>query len=429
MLEYKTPDEYIADVQKHIRWKRAKIVATAEVSDHIDDQYDAFVANGFDESTAMKKAIQEMGSAETVGRELDGVHRPKIDWILLALTTILLAIGILVSFLLLTPAAVFSKACAIGCGVVVVIVMYFTDYTLLIRYPKLIYGILTALTLFVSVWELRNGFYVTGYSYAYYLLLFYPVSLVGILFQLRYRKSNIPIVQYTLYVCLPLVLSMLNKSFTAFVLLLVTAIFMLIYSVKLHWFKWDKLNIIGSSSIIVLLSVVVVFSNQLYNIIPDGFYMRQDLFSQLNLFSALSNSVPIGKSTVLADGAMVDYLFDHPISLLLYNCGILPVTILVCVFGILFYLLYRTMKKQNADIGKLLATMILLIFGVKIICTFVYEMGLLPYFNTGFPFVTTGGVFIIYDMTLIGIILSISRNESIAKEWVKLKEKRRIKDE
>ena len=139
MLEYKTPDEYIADVQKHIRWKRAKIVATAELSDHIDDQYDAFVANGFDESTAMKKAIQEMGSAETVGRELDGVHRPKIDWILLALTTILLAIGILVSFLLLTPAAVFSKACAIGCGVVVVIVMYFTDYTLLIRYPKLIY--------------------------------------------------------------------------------------------------------------------------------------------------------------------------------------------------------------------------------------------------------------------------------------------------
>ena len=85
LQEYNSPDEYIADVQKHIRWKRAKVVVTKELYEHISDQFDFFVANGFEESEAMKKAIQEMGSADVVGTELDNVHRPKMNWLLLAL--------------------------------------------------------------------------------------------------------------------------------------------------------------------------------------------------------------------------------------------------------------------------------------------------------------------------------------------------------
>lgn len=62
-----------------------------------------------------------------------------------------------------------------------------------------------------------------------------------------------------------------------------------------------------------------------------------------------------------------------------------------------------------------------MIFGIKLVGTLMCEIGILPDFNIGFPFVTTGGVFIIYDLVLIGIILSIIRNESIAKDWVRLK--------
>lgn len=37
------------------------------------------------------------------------------------------------------------------------------------------------------------------------------------------------------------------------------------------------------------------------------------------------------------------------------------------------------------------------------------------------PFVITGGTFFIYDMCLIGFLLSVTRNESIAKDWITLK--------
>ena len=52
MQEYNSPEEYIKDVQRYIRWSRAKVVATRELSDHINGQYDALRENGLNESIA-----------------------------------------------------------------------------------------------------------------------------------------------------------------------------------------------------------------------------------------------------------------------------------------------------------------------------------------------------------------------------------------
>ena len=79
MQEYNSPEEYIKDVQRYIRWSRAKVVATRELSDHINDQYDALRENGLNQKEAMRKAIEEMGDADVVGTELDIVHRPKVN--------------------------------------------------------------------------------------------------------------------------------------------------------------------------------------------------------------------------------------------------------------------------------------------------------------------------------------------------------------
>lgn len=93
MQEYNSPEEYIKDVQRYIRWSRAKVVATRELSDHINDQYDALRENGLNQKEAMRKAIEEMGDADVVGTELDIVHRPKVNWLLLLIAGVLLLSG------------------------------------------------------------------------------------------------------------------------------------------------------------------------------------------------------------------------------------------------------------------------------------------------------------------------------------------------
>lgn len=135
MQEYNSPEEYIKDVQRYIRWSRAKVVATRELSDHINDQYDALRENGLNQKEAMRKAIEEMGDADVVGTELDIVHRPKVNWLLLLIAGVLLLSGILISAMLTSISLTVPKIIGIVLGVCVAAFLYFIDKTSIKQIP------------------------------------------------------------------------------------------------------------------------------------------------------------------------------------------------------------------------------------------------------------------------------------------------------
>ncbi len=82
-MAYNSPEEYLAAVQKQIRWKRAQKVVLEELRQHIDDQVDTFISQGMNRQQAIQHAIVQMGDPVTVGLELDRIHRPKTDFGLL----------------------------------------------------------------------------------------------------------------------------------------------------------------------------------------------------------------------------------------------------------------------------------------------------------------------------------------------------------
>ncbi len=352
MQEYNSPEEYIKDVQRYIRWSRAKVVATRELSDHINDQYDALRENGLNQKEAMRKAIEEMGDADVVGTELDIVHRPKVNWLLLLIAGVLLLSGILISAMLTSISLTVPKIIGIVLGVCVAAFLYFIDYTVLIRFPRALYGLLSLAAIFGLLYELWNGFAPLGYGFLFYLLLCYPIVLVGILFYEKNSESETKIIHYWLYAIFPLTLALINQAFPVFVLLLACELFIFCCGLKLKWLKWNRVNIFGVA------------------------------------------------------------------------CMLISLVFLLFVFGILFAILYRTSKKQDTEVGKLLTNTVLLIYILRIVFTALSDIGVLPNFFMCVPFVVTGGMFIIYDMALVGIILSVNRNESIAKDWIKLKSKR-----
>lgn len=156
LQEYNSPEEYIKDVQRYIRWSRAKVVATRELSDHINDQYDALRENGLNQKEAMRKAIEEMGDADVVGTELDIVHRPKVNWLLLLIAGVLLLSGILISAMLTSISLTVPKIIGIVLGVCVAAFLYFIDYTVLIRFPRALYGLLSLAAIFGLLYELSS---------------------------------------------------------------------------------------------------------------------------------------------------------------------------------------------------------------------------------------------------------------------------------
>lgn len=422
LQEYNSPEEYIKDVQRYIRWSRAKVVATRELSDHINDQYDALRENGLNQKEAMRKAIEEMGDADVVGTELDIVHRPKVNWLLLLIAGVLLLSGILISAMLTSISLTVPKIIGIVLGVCVAAFLYFIDYTVLIRFPRALYGLLSLAAIFGLLYELWNGFAPLGYGFLFYLLLCYPIVLVGILFYEKNSESETKIIHYWLYAIFPLTLALINQAFPVFVLLLACELFIFCCGLKLKWLKWNRVNIFGVACMLIFLIIGVYLLSRFYHL----FRLQENTgyLQQLDFFSVFREAELIGKSGMPVDVKVMSYFYDHPITLLLYEYGKFSLVFLLFVFGILFAILYRTSKKQDTEVGKLLTNTVLLIYILRIVFTALSDIGVLPNFFMCVPFVVTGGMFIIYDMALVGIILSANRNESIAKDWIKLKSKR-----
>ena len=92
--------DYLTAVGAQIRWQRARAPLLRELSDHITDQAADYRADGLEEAHALDRAVAEMGDPETVGKDLDRLHRPKNRWGL-ALAVLLLALaGLFLQFMI-----------------------------------------------------------------------------------------------------------------------------------------------------------------------------------------------------------------------------------------------------------------------------------------------------------------------------------------
>ena len=131
--------DYLTAVGAQIRWQRARAPLLRELSDHITDQAADYRADGLEEAHALDRAVAEMGDPETVGRDLDRLHRPKNRWGL-ALAVLLLAFaGLYLQFMIyqVTGQGVFDvyarQASWLPVSLVLLCALWFFDCSLLLR--------------------------------------------------------------------------------------------------------------------------------------------------------------------------------------------------------------------------------------------------------------------------------------------------------
>ena len=144
--------------------------------------------------------------------------------------------------------------------------MYFIDYTVLIRFPRALYGLLSLAAIFGLLYELWNGFAPLGYGFLFYLLLCYPIVLVGILFYEKNSESETKIIHYWLYAIFPLTLALINQAFPVFVLLLACELFIFCCGLKLKWLKWNRVNIFGVACMLIFLIIGVYLLSRFYHL-------------------------------------------------------------------------------------------------------------------------------------------------------------------
>ena len=164
--------EFLNTVCEQIKYKPIRNSISEELENHIEESKENYIKDGLEEKEAEEKAIAQMGNAEEIGKRLNKIHKPKLDWKLLIILIILLGFGFLVAFTKAssmvsdgydTANVIERYLCALIAGTIFSIFIYFIDYTKIMKYSNLLYIIATL----VVVYSFLFGININGLPYIY----------------------------------------------------------------------------------------------------------------------------------------------------------------------------------------------------------------------------------------------------------------------
>lgn len=244
-------DEYLKILLEQIRCKKARPYIRQELQNHMEDQIEANIHAGMSYESAEKEAVKDMGDPVEAGISFDRIHKPQIAWKLLFMIVLISVAGIVTHIMIATHmdgADAFASSryvIHVLVGIVVMMVLYFMDYTLLARYSKLIAVILLAtclLTLFfgVSINGMTYYMNIGGRVISIQaLMLFYVPIYGGVIYQyhgLGYKGFMKAVV----WMVLPILFVMRMPATMTAGLMMISMLVMLTIAVLKDWFIIPK---------------------------------------------------------------------------------------------------------------------------------------------------------------------------------------------
>ena len=237
-------EEYIKKLLEQIRFQKAHNAIEDEIRLHIEEQIEANISAGMDKEIAEKKAIEDMGDPVDAGIALDKVHRPELALGVIIIALVATAIGIVVNVLLsikrtsyyiedagrITLNGSESYICNAILGIIVMIILYFIDYTTVAKYSKV-----AAIVVFASVFAGS----IFGWSGA---IIFLMVPLfAGILYKYRGQKYRALIGSFVWIIATGIIASRQDMGIRM-IIIVICMLIELTLAIKNDWLKVPKIS-------------------------------------------------------------------------------------------------------------------------------------------------------------------------------------------
>lgn len=428
-------EDYINIVRQQIRSNRVHKDISDEIKNHIDDQIKAFISNGIDEQTATIKAIEEMGDPVIVGVELDRIHRPKPEWSVIGLTIIMVLLGLVTQLFIPNNDILIRRIVFTVIGMFVLITVYFIDYSIIGKYPKIIFFILFGLGLILAIYTTTMGIYnraslmFTQPIFSALILLFVPVF-GGIIYSFR-KKGYIGILSSGVFYLLPASICLvIGTDFGLFVQMTICCLIILTVAIIKDWFGAKKLNSLLLVFLPTLFTIIIVtisiFGNQ---------YKTERIKAWLNpleyesttgyqasmIRKVIDNSKFIGEASVPEfKGAPIEKFIpsielNNTLIYLIGKLGFAFALTIILLFVILIIRMFIVSFKQKNSLGFIISFAGTLIIASQGILYILCNLGLLLYFSGTFPLISYGNLSFVVNMCIIGLILSTFRNDNLIR--------------
>lgn len=410
---------WVNSATSQMRWKRARPVAAKELTDHLSDQYEAFLDAGMDEDAAAQATAREMGDAVETGTQLDRAWRPRPDWVMLGIVLVVAAAGLVLQYLLrphndLEWYMFFGKYAA---GTVCLLIAYFADYTILGRHCWLLYGlwVVGGLALIGPLNYRVNGKLV----YLAQWVWFFPVLFAGILFRQRGKGTR------GIGVCLLSLLGMwffatLAPSMAALTVQTVVCCGMLFMAVWRGVFgrrSRGRLALAASPVLAMALYclflyctdhhireklAVVLFPQR--DVLGDGW---QGSVIQYVMFGIRYPDCEQGgfETFVRYEGA-TDLLFASA----KYYWGWAAVLLILAAAVLLLVWGFRIARRQTGLLARSVCMGVMATFALQTLMYVLQNCGIILIASYGLPLLSYGGMYLCQTMLLLGLLLSAQRS-------------------
>lgn len=441
-MEYdKSKQIYLDTVAEQIRCRRARGFVTEELKNHLEDQETAYLSDGYQKEEALKKAIQEMGDPIETGNELNRIHKPKINWIILAGVFILSVLGIVIQYFLvtqtgtdrsyLTKQILFTLA-----GYLVMLIVYFLDYTVIGRTSLRLwlFLIISAIGIIIFFPNYIGGRLTNLYPF---LLLFVPVY-GGIIY--RYRNDRYAgLLKCGILYCIPAFLALQSSYMSCFLEITVSCYAMLLFAVWKKWFGVSRkkgflfLGLPVVAGIAAAAAVTIMDSSSIYSYrvmrIKALFHpeLYQDTYNYLRnqILQILEERKIFGTADRVADifenqlpGSVQS---DYILLFAFLSIGIvLTAVLLLAIFSFLGGL-FRMSVRQKNRLGSLIGFGCTTLLCFQTVNYILSNLGAGIIAQTQMPFLSYGGRNTIFQFIILGLMLSIYRNTEITKPELDMK--------
>ena len=442
---------FLNNVCQEIKYKPIRKGIADELENHIQEIKEEYIEKGMNEDEAEGKAVKQMGEAKTIGKELNKVHKPKLDWKLLLITVILICFGILVDIIrtnnLLKNSIIgeiIRYVIFLCVGIIPSCIIYFTDYKKLKKYSNTIY-IVATLSIFLAM---LFGKKIGGKPYLYFNLWtvapeviampLYIIAFAGFvnnfekeskiksIMQKSTNKGiniNFNLVKIILLSIFSLILLTLIPSIAStFILLLTYLIISTIKIIQLDKNKVKNLIILWGMVIIgaILFTLVFIGGSGTYRLNKINMLINPESDSQgggwtgVNRKIIIQNAKMFGESenksqaiSLFDDGT--DYAF---ISIIAHYGWFVGILIVLAIILFSFRLIFNAIKIREIY-GKFIIIGLSSMFILQSIFNILMNLNL--WIESGFnlPFVSYGIGNLIMNLISLSIILSVYRRKDI----------------
>ena len=452
-------NEFLNSVCEQIKYKPIRNTIAEELKDHIEDKKEELIEMGQNEEEAEKNAVEQMGDAEIIGKQLNKVHRPRLDWKLLIILVVLLIFGFVISYIItenehtemmqymkegvseyITTNYMIKYVCFVGLGFAIGVIIYFCDYERIKNKPLILYIIATVAIILAFLFGISvngiNFLRIGNYSIRSNTIAIplYILAFIGFLenineenkltklFKEKNIKINANVLKLVVLSFISLLMLSLIPSSSSVIVLAITYLILATKKVVSESENKRKHLLMLWGIPIIVGTVVVLFEVLANPYVLDKFisvynpeeYKETEGWRALNRKEIIESAQKFGEAENMSDAI---YLFDgfgnNEIISILAHFGWIPtVTLIIAVLAFSIKLVINSFKIKE-KYGSLIILGIGCMFILQSVFNILMNFNLIFDASFNLPFVTYGCGELVVNMMCLALIFAVYRKKDV----------------